>query len=78
MTKSEKIKLFEELIEKKAILLSPFGCHWDIEMQFADGNACVIFKLASHEDEESEFIHFIDVDKMDISENNEIVMNVTD
>ena len=77
MTKSEKIKLFEELIEKKAVLLSPYGSHWTPQIQYADGEACVIFTNTSVDDETIEFLHCIGADVMEIKDN-KIIMNGSD
>ena len=77
MTKHDKIKLFEELIEKKAVLLSPYGSHWTPQIQYADGEACVIFTNTSVDDETIEFLHCIGADAMEIKDN-KIIMNGSD
>lgn len=77
MTKSEKIKLFEELIEKKAVLLSPWGSHWTPQLQYADGEVCVIFTNTTHGGETSEFLHWIGVDELSIKDD-EIYMHGSD
>lgn len=77
MSKTETIRLFERLIEKKAVLLSPFGSHWTPELCYADGSACVVFSNTSSDDETVEFLHYIGADKLEIKEN-KIFMNGTD
>lgn len=77
MSKTEIIRLFERLIEKKAVLLSPYGSHWTPELCYADGSACVVFSNTSSDDETVEFLHYIGADKLEIKEN-KIFMNGTD
>ena len=77
MSKIEIIRLFERLIEKKAVLLSPYGSHWTPEMCYADGNACVVFSNTSIDDETIEFLHYIGADKLEIKDN-KVFMEGTD
>lgn len=77
MSTNEIIKWFERLIEKKAVLLSPYGSHWTPEMCYADGNACVVFSNTSIDDETIEFLHYIGADKFEIN-GNQIKMTGTD
>lgn len=77
MSKTEIIRLFERLIEKKAVLLSPFGSHWTPELCYADGNACVVFSNTSSDDETIEFLHYIGADKIEIKDN-KVFMDGTD
>ena len=77
MSKTEIIRLFERLIENKAVLLSPFGSHWTPELCYADGSACVVFSNTSSDDETVEFLHYIGADKLEIK-GNKIFMNGTD
>lgn len=77
MSTNEIIKWFENLIEKKAVLLSPYGFHWTPEMCYADGNACVVFSNTSIDDETIEFLHYIGADKFEIN-GNHIEMTGTD
>lgn len=68
MSTNETIKWFEKLIEKKAVLLSPYGSHWTPEMCYADGNACVVFSNTSIDDETIEFLHYIGADSLKITD----------
>lgn len=77
MSKNEIIKWFERLIEKKAVLLSPYGSHWTPEMCYADGSACVVFSNTSSDDETIEFLHYIGADKFEIKDN-KVFMDGTD
>lgn len=77
MSTNETIKWFENLIEKKAVLLSPYGLHWTPEMCYADGNACVVFSNTSIDDETFEFLHYIGADKIEIN-GNHVKMTGTD
>ena len=77
MSTQDIIRLFERLIENKAVLLSPFGSHWTPELCYADGDACVVFSNTSIDDETIEFLHYIGADKLEIKEN-KIFMNGTD
>ena len=77
MSKNEIIKWFENLIEKKAVLLSPFGSHWTPEMCYADGAACVVFSNTSKNDETIEFLHYIGADTFKIIDNH-VEMTGTD
>ena len=77
MSTNEIIKWFERLIEKKAVLLSPYGSHWTPEMCYADGNACVVFSNTSIDDETIEFLHYIGADKIEIN-GNHVEMSGTD
>ena len=77
MSKNEIIKWFEKLIEKKAVLLSPYGSHWTPEMCYADGNACVVFSNTSSDDETVEFLHYIGADKF-VIDGNHVEMTGTD
>lgn len=77
MSKTEIIRLFERLIEKKAVLLSPFGSHWTPELCYADGSACVVFSNTSSDDETIEFLHYIGADKIEIKDN-KVFMDGTD
>ena len=77
MSTNEMIKWFENLIEKKAVLLSPYGSHWTPEMCYADGNACVVFSNTSIDDETNEFLHYIGADKFEIN-GNHVEMTGTD
>lgn len=77
MSKIEIIRLFERLIEKKAVLLSPFGSHWTPELCYADGSACVVFSNTSSDDETIEFLHYIGADKIEIKDN-KVFMGGTD
>jgi hypothetical protein len=77
MTTSEIIKMFENLIEKKAVLLSPYGSHWTPEIHYADGNACVIFTNVCMDTVESEFLHYIGVDTLKITDK-QVFMTGTD
>lgn len=69
MTKTELIKTFEDLIEKKAVLLSPHGTHWTPEIHYADGDACVVFANTSSDDETIEFLHCVGADEFEIRGN---------
>jgi hypothetical protein len=77
MSKTEIIRLFERLIEKKAVLLSPFGSHWTPELCYAEGDACVVFSNTSSDDETIEFLHYIGADKIEIKDN-KVFMDGTD
>lgn len=77
MSTNEIIKWFENLIEKKAVLLSPYGSHWIPEMCYADGSACVVFSNISIDDKSIEFLHYIGTDKIEIKDN-KVFMNGTD
>lgn len=77
MSTNEIIKWFENLIAKKAVLLSPYGSHWTPEMCYADGNACVVFSNTSIDDETIEFLHYIGADKFEIN-GNHVEMTGTD
>lgn len=77
MTKTELIKTFEDLIEKKAVLLSPYGTHWTPEIHYADGDACVVFSNTSIDDETIEFLFCIGEDTYEINANH-IKMNGSD
>ena len=77
MSTNEIIKWFENLIEKKAVLLSPYGSHWTPELCYADGNACVVFSNTSIDDETVEFLHYIGADKFEIN-GNHVKMTGTD
>ena len=77
MSTNEIIKWFENLIEKKAVLLSPYGSHWTPEMCYVDGNACVVFSNTSIDDETIEFLHYIGADKFEIKDN-KVFMKGTD
>ena len=69
MTKTELIKTFEDLIEKKAVLLSPYGTHWTPEIHYADGDACVVFSNTALDDETIEFLFCIGADTYEINGN---------
>ena len=69
MSTNEIIKWFENLIEKKAVLLSPYGSHWTPEMCYAEGDACVVFSNTSIDDETIEFLHYIGADTFKITDN---------
>ena len=77
MSTNEIIKWFENLIEKKAVLLSPYGSHWTPELCYADGDACIVFSNTSIDDETLEFLHYVGVDKFEIN-GNRIEMTGTD
>ena len=77
MTKTELIKTFEDLIEKKAVLLSPYGTHWKPEIHYADGDACVVFSNTALDDETFEFLFCIGGDTYEIN-GNYIKMNGSD
>ena len=69
MTTQDIIKLFEELIEKKAVLLSPYGSHWTPELCYADGSVCVVFSNTASDDETVEFLHYVGTDSFEIKDN---------
>jgi hypothetical protein len=77
MSKNDIISLFEKLITKKAVLLSPYGTHWTPQICYADGSACVIFSNTSSDDETLEFLHYIGVDKLEVKDN-KVFMNGSD
>ena len=77
MTKTELIKKFEDLIEKKAVLLSPHGTYWTPEIHYADGDACIIFTNVCVDTVESEFLHYIGVDVLKIT-GGQVFMTGTD
>lgn len=77
MSKNEIIKWFENLIEKKAVLLSPYGTHWTPEIHYADGDACVVFSNIALDDETFEFLFCIGSDTFKITDNH-VEMTGTD
>ena len=77
MSTNEIIKWFENLIEKKAVLLSPFGSHWTPEICYSEGDACIVFSNTSIDDETSEFLHYVGVDVFEIN-GNHVKMTGTD
>ena len=77
MSTNEIIKWFENLIAKKAVLLSPYGSHWTPEICYSEGDACIVFSNTSIDDETLEFLHYVGVDKFEIN-GNHIEMTGTD